>query len=286
MGDLKQRAFEILQIPSRPGDQAGRAFDLFIMALISLNVVAVIFETVGDNATRYGRWLQIFEMSSLVVFGTEYVLRMWSITANPMYAHPLRGRLKFAATPIAIIDLLAILPAVFWFVDLRFVRVVRLLRLLKLGRYSTSMATLTRVVQSRAQPLGMSVFLVGMALVMTSSLMYYAEHEAQPEVFSSIPAAMWWGIVTLTTTGYGDIVPVTPVGKMLGGLTAIIGVGAIALPVGILAGGFVQEIERAQGAGENACPHCGKLPHEPVHLRPSGPSGEKAEDLPQLKRGA
>jgi voltage-gated potassium channel len=162
------------------------------------------------------------------------------------------------ATPSAIIDALAIVPALIpWGRDLRFVRVLRLLRLLKLGRYSEGMRILVRVFQAKKDELVMSLVIVLVALVMASSFMYYAEHEAQPETFSSIPAAMWWGIVTLTTIGYGDAVPVTQAGQLIGSLSALAGILALALPVGILASGFTHELENRRKRATN-CPHCGE----------------------------
>lgn len=271
MGSLKQRACEILEIPSKPDDLAGRAFDLFIIALIVLNVGAVMFETVGDNDVRYATYLNAFELFSLSIFVAEYVVRLWSITANPEFAHPVKGRLRFAGTPVAVIDLIAILPAFLApFLDLRFARVVRLLRLLKLTRYSDSTTILTRVMRSRAQALWMTFFLLMMALLLTSSVMYYAEHDAQPDAFASIPHAMWWGMITLTTTGYGDVVPITPLGQVLGSVASLIGIGVVALPVGILASGFMEELqgrEREKRHDHHACPHCGKsLDEAPRHV--------------------
>lgn len=281
MGRLKTRTFEILEIPSKPGDVPGRTFDLFIISLIVLNIAAVMFETVGDNAERYEDAVFAFEVFSLAVFGVEFLLRVWSITANPAYAHPIMGRLRFLVSPIAIIDLVAILPAFLaWFfpvTDLRFVRVVRLLRLLKLGRYSQGVLALTRALRSRRHALLTSLFVVIVALLITSSLMYYAEHDAQqarppgePRDFDSIPDSMWWGIVALTTTGYGDVVPMTPMGKVLGGVTALIGIGVIALPVGILASGFLDEINVAKRE-TTTCPHCGK----PLGSHPAAPPPKK-----------
>lgn len=257
-GRVKQRVFEVLKIPSAQGDRLGAAFDTFIVTLIALNAFAVIFETVGDNHERYGALLRAFELLSLAVFGAEYVLRVWSITADPQYAHPVWGRLRFMASPLAIVDVLAILPSLLLALDLRVIRVLRMLRLLKLGRYSESLRVLGNVLHRRGEELLMSLFVVGLGLTLTASFMYYAEHEAQPEAFSSIPAAMWWAIVALSTTGYGDIVPVTTVGKILGGLTALLGIASIALPVGILSSGFVEEVNSRRGGNKTACPHCGK----------------------------
>lgn len=257
---LKQRVREILQIPSNPGDRMGRAFDIVIITLIVLNTVAVIVETMPEIDDAYVEWLRAFELVSVVVFATEFALRIWSITTDPRYADPVRGRLRWLGTPYAIIDVLAILPALLFALDLRFLRVLRVMRVLKLGRYSESVQILSNVVKRSRRELLTSFFFLGIALILTSSFMYYAEREAQPDVFSSIPTSMWWGIVTLTTTGYGDMVPITTVGRLLGGFAVILGVASVALPVGILSSSFVQEIEarRRKDAEALSCPHCGK----------------------------
>lgn len=262
---LKRRVREIIMIPSAPEDTLGRAFDAVIIALIALNTLAVVVETIPGVEASFGPWLRAFELVSVVIFATEYVLRLWSITAEPQYAHPVRGRLRWMATPFAVIDLLAILPALLFAVDLRFLRVLRVLRVLKLGRYSESMRILTDVMRRSGRELLTSLFLVGLALLITSSLMFYAERDAQPETFSSIPAAMWWAIVALTTTGYGDVVPITALGRILGGATALLGVATIALPVGILSSAFVQELDARRKKKGVACPHCGKQFHPPAN---------------------
>lgn len=265
MATLKARVHRLLE--SDPGEPGARWVDRVLVVLILLNVVAVVMETVGDNAARYGRVFVTFEWVSLAVFGGEYLLRLWSATEDPRYAPPVLGRLRWMATPWALVDLVAILPAVGALAglrgqDLRFVRVLRLLRLLKLGRYTESFRVLARVLQSKKEELVMAFFIVLVALVVSSSFMYYAERDAQPDVFSSIPAAMWWSIVTLTTIGYGDVVPVTDAGKLVGAASAVMGIFALALPVGILASGFTHELENRRKRPA-ACPHCGKEPHAP-----------------------
>lgn len=260
MASVKRRVREIMMIPSAPGDTAGRAFDVFIITLIVLNTLAVVLETIPGLLDAYRPWVVAFEWFSVAVFVTEYVLRLWSITAEPEFAEPVAGRLRWMATPFAVIDLLAILPALLFAVDLRFLRVLRVLRILKLGRYADSVVILGNVLQRSRRELVTSLFLVLLALLITSSFMYFAEREAQPDDFASIPHAMWWGIIALTTTGYGDVVPVTTIGRIVGGATSIIGVAAIALPIGILSSSFVQELEarKQQKRAPQACPHCGK----------------------------
>lgn len=277
-GRLRRRVFEILQIPSAPNDVQGKLFDVVIVSLIILNTVAVVVETVDAVQARWGVWLRAFELFSVTVFIAEYALRVWSITADPRYEHPVEGRLRWMASPFAIIDVIAILPA-FIGVDLRFVRVLRVMRVLKLGRYAESVQILGNVMRRSRADLLTSLFLVFLALILTSSFVYYAEKDAQPVAFDSIPRAMWWSVITLTTVGYGDVVPVTALGRVLGGMTALLGVASIALPIGILSSAFVQEIENrrkrnvmspvalaaavngeieARHKRQRTCPHCGE----------------------------
>lgn len=276
---LRRRVGQIVDIPSPPHDRLGVWFDRVIIALITLNVLAVVLESVSAFHARYDAWLRAFELVSVGVFAGEYALRLWSIVDDPRYAHPVLGRLRFMVTPLAIVDLLVILPVLLVAVDLRFLRALRLLRLLKLSRYSESMQILGNVLRRSRQELLTTFSIVLLALLMLSSLMYYAERDAQPDKFSSIPAAFWWGIITLTTTGYGDVVPMTVAGKLIGGVAAIIGVGVIALPVGILASRFIEEIDSHTGKKKKSavtltpaeapacCPHCGEALSP---LRPEG----------------
>ena len=275
---LKRRVYEIVECPPR-ADGARTAFDyfdFFIMALVVVNVIAVILETVQTIAAPYDRHFRAFEVFSVVVFTTEYLLRLWACTCDPRYAGAIKGRIKFALSPMAVIDLLAILPFYLEFaaVDLRFIRSLRLFRLFrvfKLARYSASMRTLVRVLDAKKEELLVTLFVVVVMLVFSSSAMYYAENEAQPDKFDSIPSSLWWGVATLTTVGYGDIFPVTPLGKLLGGLIAVLGVGIFALPTGILASGFAEELQKRRKRESVMCPHCGRDVNEPA----AAPAGEK-----------
>ncbi len=260
--NLKARISGILE----PGDEDSKYFDPFIMGLIFLNVAAVVLETVDWIYLRYASLFDVFNIFSVAVFTVEYTLRVWSCIANPEFKDPVRGRLRFMMTPLALIDLMAVLPFYlpFVFVDLRFMRALRLFRLfrvLKLARYSASLQTFADVLKLKKEELLIMLFAIMILLVISSCLMYDAEHEAQPDAFSSIPAAMWWGIVTLATVGYGDIYPVTPWGKFIGSIVVILGIGLFALPTGVLASGFAEVLAKRKEAQEKAgiiCPHCGR----------------------------
>jgi len=251
----KRRTYQILDV-AKANDPLSRAFDLFIIGLIVLNVLALMLATVSALNIRFGKGFRIFEIASVAIFTVEYALRIWSCTTNPRFARPVAGRFRYAFSGFLLIDLLAILPFYLTLafpaapiLDLRFLRITRLMRIfriLKLGRYSESMQTLGRVLRKKKEELGAAVFVVFLLLVMASSLMYYAENEAQPDVFSSIPAAMWWGTATLTTVGYGDVVPKTPLGKALGMIVSILGIGLFALPAGIVGSGFISEVQSSK----------------------------------------
>lgn len=174
-----------------------------------------------------------------------------------------QGKDRYILTPLALVDLVAILPfyvPMLVHLDLRTVRAIRLLRvfrLFKMGRYSESVRTLGRVFRAKKEELIVTTFMVFLLLEVASTLIFFAENEAQPEAFSSVPAAMWWGVTTLTTVGYGDVYPITLLGKVLGAIVAILGIGMFALPAGILGSGFVEEIQRTRRT-VRLCPHCGQ----------------------------
>jgi voltage-gated potassium channel len=265
---IKRRTHEILDVGTS-GDTVSRFMDIFLMALIMLNVIVVILETVEEQYFLYGQLFRTFDTFSVIIFTVEYVLRIWSCTSDERYSNPLGGRVRFALTPLLVIDLVAILP--FYlpmvFPDLRFLRVMRIFRLFrifKMARYSQSMQTLGRVLSLKKGELTVTFFALIILLVLSSSVIYHVEHEAQPETFSSIPASMWWGVVTLTTVGYGDVYPITPVGKLIGAFIIVIGIGLFALPAGILASGFVEEVQIEQKRAGVVCPHCGKRMDDPT----------------------
>lgn len=231
-------------------DPLSRRFGIFLIIMIVINVVAVVLESVSMLRVRFAGTFSLIETVSLIVFSAEYLLRVWSIVDNRWHAEyhrPLLGRLRFMLTPMAIIDLLAVAP--FWLsmfipLDLRFLRIMRLLRVLKLTRYSAATNLLFKVLRDEARVVGAALFILFVMLVVTGSATYMAENAVQPEAFGNIPQAMWWAIVTVTTVGYGDVVPITPLGKVFGAMLGFIGVGFVALPAGILASGFSNALHR------------------------------------------
>ncbi len=258
---MKRRIYEILEVAA-PGDRTSNTIDLFLMMLILANVLAVTLESVESFSSVYRPLFDGFETFSVLVFTVEYLLRLWSCSADSRFGSPLLGRLRFALTPLALIDLVAILPFYVPFVvpDLRVVRAMRLLRILrvlKLGRYSEAFRLLGTLIRNKRQELAATFTVLAALLVVASAVMYEVEHTAQPDHFSSIPASMWWAIVTLTTVGYGDIVPVTILGKAIGAVMTVVGIMMVALPTGIIGGGFV-ELYQERKAGSRTCPHCGK----------------------------
>ncbi len=257
---LKQQVHHLLAV-SADGDLRSRAVDLGILGLIFLNVVALTLETVAPVHALNPAAFAWFERISLIIFTVEYGLRLWSCTADPRYPRPVLGRLRFSVTPMAVIDLLAILPLFLplFGLDMRFIRIVRLLRffrLAKLFRYSRALRLLGRVVLGKREELASICIVLVTLLVIASSLMYFVEHDDQPDKFSSIPQTMWWGVITLTTVGYGDYYPVTGAGKFIAACIAVLGIGMFALPAGLLGAGFVDELQARDG-GERNCPNCG-----------------------------
>jgi voltage-gated potassium channel len=292
---------------------ASVVFNWFILSLILLNVIAVTLETLESVRAVYEAQLYAFELFSVIAFTLEYVARLWCAPAGPRVTlkrleegravgdaeeiaalqidHEeeleLAGsRLRWAITPMALVDLVAVLPSLLPAVlgiDMRFLRALRLLRffrLLKVARYSRTLNRFRLVLREKKEELLVSFFVLFLCLILASSTMYYVEREAQPEAFGSIPHSMWWAVATLTTVGYGDVYPISAMGRVLSAVIAIAGIGLFGLPAGILASGFMEEIDKSKeqlktlaaayqpapppSAAEGAaCPHCG----EAIRLR-------------------
>lgn len=244
----RRRVYRVLD-EGVAGDPISRWVDRALVILIIFNVLAVVLESAQEISAAYGSWFRWFEIVSVAIFSVEYALRVW---VAPEYwpgntPNKWRARLAWMKTPAALIDLAAIAPfylSLFLPFDLRFLRIFRLVRFLKLARYSAGLRSLARAVYAERRALAAS-FIIMVGLILTSaSLAYLAENAAQPDKFGSIPAAMWWAVATLTTVGYGDVVPVTAFGKLLGGFVMLIGFATFALPVGIVATAFSSEIHR------------------------------------------
>lgn len=261
----RARVHELLTDPG-DADTLERVLNWFLVGLIFLNVVAVVLETVESVRLPHERAFELFERVSVAVFALEYALRIWSCTEDPRYAHPITGRLRFALRPLVLIDLLAILPFFLPMTGLdtrmiRAVRLVRIFRLFKATRYSRSLDTVYRVLRAKRDELLVTLVLALIVLVLVSSLMFAVENEANPKQFPNIPAAMWWGMMTLTTVGYGDVCPITALGKFCGMAISLLGVGIFALPAAILGSGFVDELQKHRKPP--VCIHCGKKADRP-----------------------
>ncbi|MBZ0215298.1 MAG: cyclic nucleotide-gated ion channel/potassium channel family protein [Fimbriimonadaceae bacterium] len=249
-GGVRRRLHEILEA-GQANDAPSTLFDTFIIALIITNVISSVVETVDSIGRAYGPQLALFDLISVVIFTVEYIARLWVCVELPPLRHlpTWRARLRFAMRPLLIVDLAAILPFYLGFLfalDLRVLRVLRLLRFFKLARYSPALQTLGRVMKNEYRALFGAFIVMVSLLLFSSTIIYFLERDAQPEVFASVPDSAWWALATLTTVGYGDVVPVTVLGKLFGGVVMIFGLGMFALPIGIIATGFSQEIHRRE----------------------------------------
>jgi voltage-gated potassium channel len=236
----RRRCYEVLH-ERAPDDRLATRINLALIGLISANIVAIVLESVAAIGNRHQPWFRAFEAVSVIVFSIEYGLRLWSVVELHSDRSPLRSRLRYMVTPLALVDLAAILPFYLGFLvpaDLRFLRVFRVFLVLKLTRYDGSLRLLATVLRNEARPIAATLLILAVLLIVAASLAYLLENEAQPEVFSSIPHSMYWAIMTMTTVGFGDVVPVTVWGKVLAGLIGIVGLGMVALPAGLLASGF------------------------------------------------
>lgn len=222
-----------------------RWVDLFLMFLISANVASVVISSVKSWYVEYQVLFDHFENFSIGVFSLELMLRFWSAAEIDKTKSAWRNRWNWITSPGGIIDFIAIAPAYlnFWVpIDLRYLIVLRLLRLFKLTRYFLALQLLLKVIAREKESFKAVILIMMILIVLAASGIHLVEHQAQPEKFDSIPKAMWWAVVTLTTVGYGDVTPITPLGKTLGAVITILGVGLAALPAGILASGLANEL--------------------------------------------
>jgi len=253
---MKQRVYQFLY--------KNKLFIKFIYSLIILNILSIVLASYKDIRNEYSLFLEYFEAFSVFIFSIEYVLRLWTADLHYKKGSKAKKRKKFFLSTYGIIDLLAILPfylpLLFPF-DLRFVRILRLLRLLrifKIGRFSKSFNTIKYVLRESKSELSITVFIAFILLIFSSTLMYYVENEAQPEKFQNIGESLWWSVATLTTVGYGDIYPITGLGKFISAIIALIGVAFVALPTGIISSAFIEKIQKEKKKEKkHVCKNCG-----------------------------
>lgn len=255
--------------PEIVGDEKwDKVINVFIIVLIILNVIAVMLETVPSLHDEYyeQQFFYYFDLISVIIFTIEYILRVWSSNHDPKYKHSFWGRVKYMLSPAALIDVLAILPFYIHTIiglDLRVLRILRLMRFFRLFRltaYMKSAQMIVNIFKTRVNELMLSLVLVIFLIILSSSAIYFAEH-LHPEnqyKFTSIPATIWWAVVTLTTTGYGDMYPMTTIGKTMTGVIMLTGVAFFALPAGIISAGFLEEFRKSRIKKTHKCPHCGE----------------------------
>jgi voltage-gated potassium channel len=258
---FKTRIFNLVDKGSH-GTKCDLLFDYFIVGLIILNILAIILESIVTIGQAYKGFFRGFEVISVIVFTIEYLMRLYVSDLT----HPSKSRagslLKFIFSGYGLIDLFAILPFYLPFifkVDLRFIRALRLLRffrIFKVNRYNRSLRLIGDVIREKKTELSITGFVAFIILLVASILMYYIEGPVQPDKFPNILSSFWWAIATLTTVGYGDVFPVTALGKVVSGAIAVLGIGLVALPTGLISVGFIEKIGKKKEEMKR-CPHCG-----------------------------
>lgn len=251
---IRERLARIFE-DEEPRSPATRIFNALLATLIVINVAAVVLESIESLRRQFFWTFVVIEDFATAFFVAEYCFRVWASVdfRGRQYGHPVWGRLRYMRSFFALVDLVAVLPAIIGIIgagDLRVLRLLRLLRMLKLVRHSTTFGVLWRVLQEEAQSIMALLFILLLTVTISGALMYMIEGEEQPAVFTSIPAAMWWAVETLTTVGYGDMVPVTAAGRILGGAVSIVGIGTLALFSGLITIGFLDQLKlhRTQSA--------------------------------------
>ncbi|PQM61388.1 MAG: potassium channel protein [Rhodobacteraceae bacterium] len=234
---------------------------MLLSILIVLNLIAISLESVESIGLRYSSFFFVFEMVSVSIFGTEYVLRIWASAASSStkWEKPFSKRLAYMFSFTGLVDLLAILPSLLSIfvgsVDLRWLRVLRMVRLLKISHYSSALEDLVSAIKHERASFTAAIYLLVLALFFSSSALYIVESDVQPNEFGSIPETMWWSIITLTTVGYGDASPVTAIGKVIAAITALMGVMTVALLTGIVANAFANQVQRRNSIFEAEIVH-------------------------------
>jgi voltage-gated potassium channel len=253
---IRSRTFELLN-PATFGDQTSRLWDQFFSLLILLNVIAVTLESVEKLHEKYERIFHSFELFSILIFTVEYLLRVW--VAPLKYENDsiasYSARIKYVFSLNGIIDLLSIIPFYLQFMlpglDLRILRTLRLLRILKLSTYNSALSDLIEAIREERRSFIAAGYIFVVMFIIASSLIYFAEHQKHPTHFNSIPDSMYWALITLTTVGYGDVTPITALGKLISVISAMGGVVVVALLTGIIASSFSLQMERRKAEFED-----------------------------------
>jgi len=282
---FKRRVYDLIRDDGEE-NLANSIFGTFIMVLIIINVILVILETFRGIPEFLRMIFNYIEIVSVIIFTVEYLLRLWTATFKFPDEKPAVARLKYMRSFMAVIDILAIIPFYVPFalpvnlMVLRMLRLLRLLRIMKMNRYTGALVLIKNVITRQAPQLISSLFAVFLLLVLASLLVHSVEYDAQPDVFENAFSGLWWAMATLTTVGYGDITPVTAIGKFLGTIIALLGIGLVAVPTGIISAGFIEvmaeeKLKRekskenepviaaasagsAEPEAKRFCPYCGK----------------------------
>lgn len=282
LSGFKERVYAVLGIED-PDDRLTQLVNGFLIVLLLVNVAAFFLQTFEDVATRYALAFQYLEVFSVAIFSVEYALRVWVSDLDPLYTGPIAGRLRYMFTDVlAIIDLVAILPFYlelwlpgflpFNFLAIRVIRLFRLARLVRLSRYSDSLDLIVRVITRQREFLLITFTIQMILLLVSSAIMYYLEHEAQPEKFNNIFGALMWGLNAMTSgVSYPNIYPVTPLGKAAGAILAFVEIVAMALPIGVITAGIEQEMNIARESEEKAR----KEQLRQAYMIPRGAAGRK-----------
>lgn len=274
VGRLRRFLYDTMEVPASE-DRQGLVYELFMSVLIILNAIAMIIGTVGAIQQEYDWILAPFEYFSLIIFSVEYVILLWVCTENPEFSDPVRGRINYILTPVALINLLSVLPAFIPFLvsfdlrALRLLRLFRIIRLLKLTKYSDSLKIIFRALDAKKEQFILTFVAVIVFVIITSIFVYYAENGTNPaEAFSDLPHTIWWGLETLSPVSGEDAVPITVTGKMIMTVYALLQIAIFAIPAGIMCSAFDEQWAKEYDASFRApvdppvarvqisCPHC------------------------------
>lgn len=276
---LRRKIFEVMS--QKSGSTTTVIFSWVLTIMVLANVTAVVLESVHWIREPFSEALYVFEAVSIAFFSIEYLLRLWTaVEFNAPGEHTsLQKRLGYALSFHGLVDLIAILPFFFQHfmpgVDLRFLRIVRTMRILKLSHYNSALEDLIGAIYSERDSFISAIYLLAITILLSSCMIYYVEHNLQPEKFGSIPESMWWSVITLTTVGYGDAAPISGLGKLIGAFTAFSGVLTVALLTGIVASAFSTRMRREEIEFESEVSEA---------LRSGGMTTKEQETLERLRR--